>query len=378
MNTNLPVEYRLSLPSEWDDVVDFANFVFSQAHRPHDFKTLLPKVYADGAPEIARHFVAVRGGRIRAMVADCLQELRLGDRTLRAGMVGTVSVHPYSRGEGHMKKLMAMMIDDAQQSGLDLLILGGQRQRYGYFGFDNFGCTPHYTLTDASVRHGCAGVDASGISFSELTEEKPDEVDFAWALSQRQISAGVRPRAEFLMRMHSWNQSCRLIRREGEAVGYVMGDAAEIALTDEALLPAVLKALMADRSLKRLELDVMPYEKERTAQIAPIVEGCVLRGEEMVRVLNWERVLDALMRLRARSGRMLDGEAALEIDGERLTLRAENNRTAVERGGRSAELVLTGREAVRLLMGMEGALCADARLLNWLPLPLHISGADTF
>ena len=53
MNTNLPVEYRLSLPSEWDDVVDFANFVFSQAHRPHDFKTLLPKVYADGAPEIA-------------------------------------------------------------------------------------------------------------------------------------------------------------------------------------------------------------------------------------------------------------------------------------------------------------------------------------
>lgn len=185
MNTNLPVEYRLSLPSEWDDVVDFANFVFSQAHRPHDFKTLLPKVYADGAPEIARHFVAVRGGRIRAMVADCLQELRLGDRTLRAGMVGTVSVHPYSRGEGHMKKLMAMMIDDAQQSGLDLLILGGQRQRYGYFGFDNFGCTPHYTLTDASVRHGCAGVDASGISFSELTAEKPEEVDFAWALSQR-------------------------------------------------------------------------------------------------------------------------------------------------------------------------------------------------
>lgn len=180
------------------------------------------------------------------------------------------------------------------------------------------------------------------------------------------------------MRMHSWNQSCRLIRREGEAVGYVMGDGTEIALTDEALLPAVLKALMADRSLKRLELDVMPYEKERTARIAPIVEGCVLRGEEMVRVLNWERVLDALMRLRARSGRMLDGEVALEIDGERLTLRAENNRTAVERGGRSAELVLTGREAVRLLMGMEGALCADARMLNWLPLPLHISEADTF
>ena len=98
----------------------------------------------------------------------------------------------------------------------------------------------------------------------------------------------------------------------------------------------------------------------------------------MVRVLNWDRVLDALMRLRARSGCMLDGEVTLEIDGERLTLRAENNQTSVERGGRSAEFALTGRDAVRLLMGMEGVLCADARLLNWLPLPLHLSGADTF
>lgn len=378
MNANTTVEYRLSQACEWDDVVDFANYVFSQAHRPHDFKTLLPKVYADGAPEIARHFVAVRDGRIRAMVADCLQELRMGDCTLRAGMVGTVSVHPYARGEGHMKKLMTMMIDDAEQSGLDLLILGGQRQRYGYFGFENAGCTPRYTLSEASVRHGCAGLDASAITFSELTEERPDEVDFAWALSQRQISAGVRPRAEFLARMHSWNQSCSLIRRAGEPVGYVMGDAMELALTDEVLLPEVLKALMAQRSLKRLEMDVMTYEKERAAQIAPIAEGCILHEEEMIRVLNWERVLDAMMRLRARSGRMLDGEVTLQIDGQGLTLRAEDNQTHVERAARPADFVLTGREAVRLLTGTSGALCADARLLNWLPLPLHVSGADTF
>lgn len=378
MNTNLPTEYRLSQPCEWDDAVDFANYVFSQAHRPHDFKTLLPKVYADGAPEIARHFVAVRGGRIRAMVADCLQELRMGDCTLRAGMVGTVSVHPYSRGEGHMKKLMSLMLADAEQSGLDLLILGGQRQRYGYFGFENAGCTPRYTLSKASVRHGCAEVDASEIAFSELTEERPDEVDFAWALSQRQLSAGVRPRSEFLARMHSWSQSCSLIRRAGEPVGYVMGDAMEIALTDETLLPAVLKALMAQRSLAKLEMDVMPYERERTAQIAPIAEGRILREEEMVRVLNWERVLNALMGLRARSGRMLDGEVALQIDGEGLTLCAENNRTCVQRAEGTPQLVLTGREAVRLLLGTEGALCADARLLNWLPLPLHVSEADKF
>ena len=27
------------------DLLDFANFVFSYSHRPHDFRKLLPKVY---------------------------------------------------------------------------------------------------------------------------------------------------------------------------------------------------------------------------------------------------------------------------------------------------------------------------------------------
>ena len=378
MNPTQFVEYRLSLPSEREDVVDFANYVFSQAHRPHDFKTLLPKVYADDAPEIARHFVAVRGGKIRAMVGNCLQELRIGDRTLRAGMVGTVSVHPYSRGEGHMKALMPMMIEDAQRSGLDLLVLGGQRQRYGYFGFESASCTPRYTLTQASVRHSCADVDAGGISFSELTEARPDEVDFAWALSQRQLAAGVRPRAEFLARMHTWNQPCHLVRSDGEPVGYVMGNALELALTDEALLPAVLKALMTQRSLAQMEIIVMPYERQRTALIRPMCESCALVPEEMIRVLNWERTLDALMRLRAASGPMMDGEVALEIDGEKLTLRAEGGQTSVTHETRPADFTLSGRQAVQLLTGMEGALCTDPRMLNWLPLPLHFSSPDTF
>ena len=64
-------EYMIAAPSDRADVIDFANYVFSQAHRPHDFKTLLPKVYADHLPELgAEHFVAKQNGRIRALIAD--------------------------------------------------------------------------------------------------------------------------------------------------------------------------------------------------------------------------------------------------------------------------------------------------------------------
>lgn len=46
-------EYRLAKPEEWEDCIELANYVFSTAHRPHDFEQLIPRVYQAG-PEMAR------------------------------------------------------------------------------------------------------------------------------------------------------------------------------------------------------------------------------------------------------------------------------------------------------------------------------------
>ena len=34
-------EYRLAKPEEWEDCIELANYVFSMAHRPHDFEQLI-------------------------------------------------------------------------------------------------------------------------------------------------------------------------------------------------------------------------------------------------------------------------------------------------------------------------------------------------
>lgn len=372
---NNEFEYRLSRPEEWDDVLDFGNFVFSQAHRPHDFRALLPKVYAH--PDRAKHFVAMRGDRIRAMVANHEENWQVAGTTLRAGMIGTVSVHPYARGEGHMKKLMNMMMDDAVESGCDVLLLGGLRHRYGYFGFEAAGCRMNYTVTGTNLRHCCAEVAVDDVTFTELTEEKPEEVDFAWALAKTLPMAAERPREVFLDIMHSWENGCDLICIGGEKVGYVMGKAAELALTDEKLLPKVLKALMARKGWDEVTLQVMPYEKERIAVLTGLCERCSTQHEEQMKVLNWGKTLPALFRMAAACRELLDGEVSLRIDGEDFTLRVKDGTPEVVSGG-AGEFVLTGREAVRRLTTAEGALCADARFKNWLPLPVRVLSPDRF
>ncbi len=373
------VEYVVAAPADHEDCLDFGNFVFSQAHAPHDFRALLPKVYGGNVKctEEAKHFIARRDGRIRAMVACLPTTMHYLDRTLSIGFVGTVSVHPYARGEGHMKRLMADMLADAKAQGYDMLALGGQRQRYGYFGFESAGVVPQFTVTETNLRHCTADLDCSDVAFSELTEECPAEVDFAHRLSQSQPIFGERTRERFLDVVHSWKSRCRLVRVGGEMVGYVMGDAVEIALTDEALLPKVLKALFAEAGLQGVTIVAAPCQTERIRILSGLCESCSIVTKGKVNVLNWPKVIETLLALKASYETLCDGCAALSIDGECFTIRVENNVPSVSCGG-EPELALTKLAAENLLFGAESLVVAHPLFRNWLPLPFYMSSADTF
>ena len=99
-------------------IIDFINYVFSQAHRPHDFMRLIPKTYGDPGEAFENwHFLAKSEKGIRACIAVRPFELLAAGESLPAGFVGSVSVHPYARGEGHMKQLMPMVIEHAKEKG---------------------------------------------------------------------------------------------------------------------------------------------------------------------------------------------------------------------------------------------------------------------
>ena len=372
-------EYAVGTPAERDELVDFANYVFSQAHRPHDFKTLLPKAYSDSLPELgAKHYLAKQDGRIRALVADRFIDMKVLGETLRVGCVGTVSVHPYSRGEGHMKRLMKMMTEDARAQGCDLLMLGGNRHRYNYFGFEQAGWAYRCNIEEPAVRHALGSVDASDVTFSELDESRPEEVDLACSLARLLPVAGVRPRERFLDIMHSWHSTCRLIRIGGEAAGYVMGSGNELALKDENDLPRVIKALFEADGGQRMTIVCGPHETQRLRILAPVCSWRSIVSVEMLNVLNWQRVLEALLKLRASFQPLQDGVFTVQVNDQApLTIRVESGMPSVSAEGRVPDLSLTHLEAERALFGLE-AFATGGAYKNWFPLPFCASPADTF
>ncbi len=372
--------YRKATPEEMPELLDLANYVFSQASVPHDFAKLLPKVYAPDAPyDAAEQFIAKRDdGRIRALVALRHMTLTMPGDALHVGFVGTVSVHPYARGEGHMKQLMALMTDQARQQNVDLLVLGGQRQRYQYFGFDNGGYRYGFRINGNNVRHALQDVPADDITFADMRSCTAEQLDKAYVLYTGKAVRIDRAKEHFVDILRSWASEACIVLKSGEMIGYVAGNGMEIALADEALLPAVIKAMMAQRGLKDVTIHAAPWETERVTSLAAFAEGWNINHPDMVHVLNWKHTLQVLLTLRGQYMPLTDGQCVVSIDGTVYGITVAGGIPSVQETDAPAQLTLTGMEAQQLLFGLERFTMPHPLFANWLPLPMDIAAADAF
>ena len=375
------VEFIKADKSRKADMIDFITYVFSYAYQPHDFKQLVPKVYADDADDTGTtHYMAVEDGRIKAVVSSRLMEEAVGDENLRYGLIGAVSVHPYARGNGYMQTLVNMAMADARRDGVDVLVLGGQRQRYAYFGFERVGTAFQYSLKENNIRHCLKDADTSGITFEKM--DTPDEaaLDKIKALYERRPAHGVRPREQLFHIMHNWAAALRVIKKDGGMIGYVYGDLAELVLEDDRDLPAVIKAWFEQVNGEPVSFCVPVYEKAQRAFFNRICERMAVLPVDMICVLNWQRVLQVMLQFRQRFASLQDGTAAFAVGDEAFRICVADGRAQVDKlDAADGELPrYTQTEAEQLFFGMQDLLEPMEEYKNWLPLPFCVDLPDTF
>ncbi|MCQ2385481.1 MAG: GNAT family N-acetyltransferase [Clostridia bacterium] len=363
-----------------EEIVDFINYVFSYSHRPHDFKTLLPKVYKDGADSgAADHFVAKENGKIKAVVALRVVPVMTAGKELLLGQIGSVSVHPYSRGAGYMKELLSRALSYARDIGVDLLVLSGQRQRYGYFGFENAGVRLLYRVTKDNIRHCLKDTESGDVTFRSVDDVPEDELSAWQALYEKQPCFIKRSRAEWRDVMHNWHCDSQGIYRNGAFLGYCYNGMNEVVLKNEEDYPAVLKALLAYRQQDEADIPVFPFEKQRRKFLTDICEDYTIRFAKKIRILHWGTVLEAYLNAKSLYAPNEDGSLALCIDGEEMCLTVQDGKAKVQKGINGAvPLTLSGNEAEKLFFGLDNLLFPQEQVKNWTPLPFLIRTADEF
>ncbi|MHC1785680.1 MAG: GNAT family N-acetyltransferase [Christensenellales bacterium] len=376
-------DYRPALPQEEDDILDLANYVFSLGSRPHDFARLQPRVYA--RPGSHRyHLVASRGGRLKAMVATLPLRLWLaGDSSLLIGFVGTVCVHPYARGEGHMKALMPMTRDRALAGGMEMLVLGGQRQRYNYFGYERAGSAITFSLNATNLRHRLGGEAGDPYTFVPLEGLPPEELSFIQQLHQRQGLIVQRPPEDFVLTLRTWEGAGYGIRQKDRLIGYLYARGEEI--TEWALEPAdallpLMQAWLLHKHLDEVRLTLSLHRREDIAILSEAAESYNVGDTCMIQVLDWRAVLQKLLDFKADHCPLEDGEAVLEITGAgRFLIAVEGGRPLIAPSAAPADLTLDHNAAVLRLFSLQSGFAhAGGPFRNWLPLYFLVPEADSF
>ena len=270
------------------ELIDFIDFVFSKAHRPHNFATLLPKLYGEKGDAAPHHIVVREDGRIAGtMVAYPVTMHVAGEDVLTLG-IGSVSVHPRSRGKGYMKLMMDAVDARAAELGAMMAVLGGRRQRYEYFGYEKTGLELRAFLDGTNVRHALRDVDTAGFDLVPMTEA---HVPAALALQEGQTCYCRRKAEQFIDILRSWEAQPLALTQGGRFLGYCAltgEDVDELLLTDEALALVALK-LLSQRQ-EDLTLHAALWEKERAALLTRICESFQLLPDNQYKFYQPERV----------------------------------------------------------------------------------------
>ncbi|MDA0335265.1 MAG: GNAT family N-acetyltransferase [bacterium] len=163
---------RRARPDEFGEAMRFTDMVFRPGQKGRGIvQRQYPHVYRD-EPAFARRLLLLRDkGELIGCVAVHPIVLRLGAAQVSAGGIGIVGTHPERRGEGIMTCLLTEAIRQMRAAGHAVSVLGGDRQRYARFGWENAGVCNVYELTSRSL-------GTSTVTDHAVRLKKPDAAMF--------------------------------------------------------------------------------------------------------------------------------------------------------------------------------------------------------
>lgn len=363
--------------ADFDEAMDLLNLVFSMAHRPHNFARMLPLLYRPTDEHMGYNRAIRSGSRIRAIVGVIPVRWSVGGTILQGAGVGGVAVHWADCGRGYMKLLMQRCGEDILDGGFDLSWLGGQRQRYQHSGYESAGIAIQASVCRANLK----GFAVPPMAFSAVGQGDESTLREMRSLHDRQMLHSLRDDRDFALRCISWHNSPRVARRpDGTLAGYLVanGDGhvvTEIGAPDARSALDVAAAWVASQGDSAFELSAS--DPGAVALFATLAEGISVRSCGNWRILNWPKVVGALLKARAAAAPLPDGRVVVDVGApRRLAIIVRDGSAACEATAEPPDLTADTLTATRLLFGplkpsMVMPLPSKAAILDaWCPLPL--------
>ncbi|HOO25958.1 MAG TPA: GNAT family N-acetyltransferase [Clostridiales bacterium] len=385
------VTYKGRAPKEdYDQLMSFLDEVFFTEDNPEtrrDFLRLLPKLYKPEYDPCSNNIVIKEGDSIKAAVGLFYDTVMAGGEKLRCGGIGNVAVGLDSRSKGYMIECMNMAVEDMIESGADFGLLGGQRQRYAYFGFEPGGSRYDFSLNTSNIRH-CFGKDAkSGLEIKKLTADDTELLKQIDEMYKSEPYYVVHEPEKMFDILCSWRSVPYAALKDGELKGLLIlnfeGGLAVFKAKDAQSIDSLILAAFELTEARSIEISVAPYDKPAIKRLLEIAEGCAIRRSNCYTVLNYKKMVKALMQAKSEKVRLANGSLTLSVKGyagdEKFKIRVNGGDISVIESKGKADFELDHGQAMRFLFShlsaeREGFTTAAAQ---WFPLPLNTVSFDS-
>ena len=362
---------------ENQDILDFANMVFSMEYGSINFEELYPKAYSRECCHIPIHHTITENGKIRALLDVYPVTMKLKDCEMRikAAYIGTVAVHPKARGKGYLTQLMKQAEDDAVQKGFDLMLLDGDRHRYRNYGFEKAGVKCNFNVGIHNAGHRCRELytgeafDEPKYRFEEI-DEGSEYIPFLYKLyAKRTVTA--RTEENFFLCLKSNNAVTYVVLDDGKPTGYINAsydgkNILEFEIEDSVCIPRMIYDFMQEILCDEVGITVGMDETEKIDALEGMCDYYNMAMSHMMKILKPEEVLAFLVEWKKKY------DTDVINTDEILKLWRELDADEKEK----VSLLTTCRYFMELQKGKNNRLGSVPA--NWLPLPFFLPDADAF
>ena len=382
-----------------DDYDALLNLLNEAFHEPpgRTFDLMLPAMWERDEEHMSRHVAIKEDGKVLASVGIYPFRVVIGSQELTFATIGNVATSPECQGKGYMSALLKTAVEEAEKMGIDVARLGGLRQRYNRFGFENGGTGYQYTLTRRNLQEYYDGNLSHGeyleqnMTFQKLTMEDKELLSFCFELHQQAPMYVDRQNLRrFFKTLSAWKSEVWVaFSADGQPVGYLCAAPGKQEVSEHRGLTPELEYRMLCQWIRAAEVEEIhfstaPWEVALNTAAGKICENWTVGITSHYQPFHWQKLMNALLELKSQYSPIPEGQFTLEIENYGvLAFEGKKCRLVAPEEAHEIDLKLSHLDAVRFLIGALPTISVfevpehcRAYVSQTFPLPLWWCGQD--
>lgn len=367
------------------ELIATLNDIFFSEEPQTNFVDLLPKLYKDKYTCGENNVMIKEDGVIKASVGCFPLEAVAAGRKLKILGIGNVGVTRDCRRKGYMIELMNAAIEMMKEKDYDYSILGGQRQRYEYFGYAPAGNGINFTINIGNISRLRNGNTETSFTAKELNEADTAEIKAIAAINDAMPFHAIRKEEEMIDILRSWKCTPYAVYDGGEFKGYFAfcnTHVSEIKAVKTDDLTDIILCAMKVMGTESVSFTAPVFDTAVCSYMSKICCGMHTCHVEQVNILNFSKFVEAFLAVKAERLNLGTGTLNVLIRGykrdENLSITVNGKNVTVTETDAEPDFELEHLEAVAFFAGQysEKRLELPAFAQNWFPVDFFACQQD--